>query len=185
MAISKRLRYEILKRDGYTCRYCGGRSPKVHLTIGHVVASTLGGGDEPTNLVTACWDCNSGKSSTTVDADVVQEVSADAKRWADARAVAVEILQAEYVAGEAHVQAFDDIWPEYLWRPDDWESTVRGYFARGLPIELLVEATKLASTLGRLDDYGRYRYFCGVCNKQLQRLDQLTENIVSEARNEP
>lgn len=41
MAISKRLRYEILKRDGYTCRYCGGRSPKVHLTIDHVVASTL------------------------------------------------------------------------------------------------------------------------------------------------
>lgn len=32
MAVSKRLRYEILRRDNHTCRYCGGAAPDVVLT---------------------------------------------------------------------------------------------------------------------------------------------------------
>lgn len=34
MAVSKRLRYEILRRDDHACRYCGDRAPDVKLTVG-------------------------------------------------------------------------------------------------------------------------------------------------------
>ncbi|AWN05089.1 HNH endonuclease [Gordonia phage Easley] len=37
MAVSKRLRYEILRRDNHTCRYCGATAPDVPLTVDHVV----------------------------------------------------------------------------------------------------------------------------------------------------
>lgn len=64
MAVSKRLRYEVLRRDSHTCRYCGASAPDVLLRVDHVTPVALGGTDTPENLVTACDPCNSGKSST-------------------------------------------------------------------------------------------------------------------------
>ncbi|MFF8482376.1 HNH endonuclease [Streptomyces antibioticus] len=64
MAVSKRLRYEIFRRDNHTCRYCGASAPNVPLRVDHVTPVALGGSDKPENLVTSCEPCNSGKSST-------------------------------------------------------------------------------------------------------------------------
>lgn len=77
MAVSRRLRFEILRRDGHTCRYCGAKAPEAALTVDHVIPVALGGGDEPNNLVAACSDCNSGKSSVPADAAVVEDVDED------------------------------------------------------------------------------------------------------------
>jgi hypothetical protein len=63
MAVSKRLRYEILRRDNHTCRYCGASAPDVPLRVDHVTPVALGGSDKPDNLVASCEACNSGKSS--------------------------------------------------------------------------------------------------------------------------
>ena len=63
MAVSKRLRYEILRRDRYTCRYCGASAPDAPMRVDHVTPVALGGTDHPSNLVAACEPCNSGKAS--------------------------------------------------------------------------------------------------------------------------
>jgi 5-methylcytosine-specific restriction endonuclease McrA len=60
MAITKRLRFEILRRDDFACRYCGGKAPDIELTVDHVTPKALGGTDEPTNNVWRyfcgiCW----------------------------------------------------------------------------------------------------------------------------------
>jgi hypothetical protein len=65
--LSKRLRFEILKRDGFRCRYCGANSSQVLMHVDHVVPVADGGGDDPANLVTACADCNLGKSDVPLD----------------------------------------------------------------------------------------------------------------------
>jgi hypothetical protein len=62
MAVSKRLRFEIFKRDGFACRYCGRRPPEVLLEADHIHPRSSGGEDEELNLVTSCSDCNRGKS---------------------------------------------------------------------------------------------------------------------------
>lgn len=41
--IGKKLRFEILKRDAFACRYCGRRAPNVELHIDHVVPVARGG----------------------------------------------------------------------------------------------------------------------------------------------
>lgn len=68
---SKRLRFEILKRDKFTCRYCG-RSPlqgdKVILEVDHVNPD---GPTSSNNLITACKDCNSGKSNIKLTSDKI------------------------------------------------------------------------------------------------------------------
>ena len=61
MSISKKLRFEVLARDGFKCVYCGRSSEEVILEIDHMMPKSKGGKDEFDNLVAACFDCNRGK----------------------------------------------------------------------------------------------------------------------------
>lgn len=60
-----KLRFEILKRDNFTCQYCG-RSPKtergVVLVMDHKHPASKGGDWSMENLITSCRECNAGKS---------------------------------------------------------------------------------------------------------------------------
>lgn len=113
MAVSRRLRFEILRRDGYTCRYCGASAPDVTLTVDHVVPVALGGGDEPNNLVTACRDCNAGKSSIAPDAELVADVDATSDRWTRALAAAADQSQSFTEAEQRALKWFVDTWHDY------------------------------------------------------------------------
>jgi hypothetical protein len=66
MGVSLGLRIRILARDGYRCIYCGAQPARTRLQVDHVVPRSKGGSDAPTNLVTACTDCNQGKSATAL-----------------------------------------------------------------------------------------------------------------------
>ncbi len=56
---------EILRRDNYTCQYCGQHVP--YLTVDHVIPRHLGGEHIWTNLVAACPHCNHRKGGRTID----------------------------------------------------------------------------------------------------------------------
>jgi 5-methylcytosine-specific restriction endonuclease McrA len=62
------LRFSILQRDGFRCRYCGrtGGDPGVVLHVDHVVPLAAGGVTREDNLRTACEECNLGKAARTV-----------------------------------------------------------------------------------------------------------------------
>lgn len=128
MAISRRLRFEILRRDGHTCRYCGAKAPDVVLEVDHVVPVTLGGSDDPANLVAACEACNRGKSSIPADAEIVEDVERDALRWKVAMERAVELHQLERALMAEQLEQFEDAWNrwghsiermEVVYLPDD------------------------------------------------------------------
>ncbi len=61
--ISKRVRFEVLERDGFRCHYCGLSSDATQLHIDHIVAVANGGSNKHDNLITACIDCNLGKGA--------------------------------------------------------------------------------------------------------------------------
>lgn len=65
--IPQGVRFNVLRRDEFRCRYCGRSSPDVVLHCDHVIAVANGGSDDEDNLVTACSDCNFGKGTKTVD----------------------------------------------------------------------------------------------------------------------
>jgi hypothetical protein len=66
-AISKTTRFEVLKRDRFTCRYCGAQAPAVVLVMEHVVPVAEGGTNDIMNLVAACEPCNQGKGARLLD----------------------------------------------------------------------------------------------------------------------
>ena len=66
------LRFEVFKRDGFRCRYCGRSAMDgVLLHADHVVPESKGGPTTLENLVTACIDCNLGKSNKDIDPSLV------------------------------------------------------------------------------------------------------------------
>lgn len=61
------IRFEVFKRDRFTCVYCGKTPPSVILECDHVIPSSKGGEDIMDNLVTACFECNRGKAARSLD----------------------------------------------------------------------------------------------------------------------
>lgn len=56
------LRFAVLERDGFRCRYCGKSADDgAVLHVDHIHPRVHDGSDELENLVTACFDCNLGK----------------------------------------------------------------------------------------------------------------------------
>lgn len=60
-AIPKNIRFEVFKRDSFTCQYCGRSAPDVQLEVDHIDPVADGGDNSILNLITSCRDCNRGK----------------------------------------------------------------------------------------------------------------------------
>ena len=58
-------RRNILRRDNYTCQYCGDQPPVSELTIDHIIPRSRNGMDSWSNVVTACKSCNNIKADRT------------------------------------------------------------------------------------------------------------------------
>lgn len=65
MLVTPKIRYQIMKRDRFTCQICGRKSPEVKLHVDHIKPVSKGGtlgGEKYNNLRTLCDLCNVGKS---------------------------------------------------------------------------------------------------------------------------
>lgn len=184
MAVSKRTRAEVLRRDGYACRYCGAKAPDVQLQIDHVIPTSLGGSDDPSNLVAACKDCNAGKSSSSPDEAVVAQVSEDAVRWAAAMKLAASNAEAARALAVEELKPWFDEWficsrPGRTYQlPADAEKTLAWYLAAGLPMEQLCEAARVACRAHRVDN--RFAYFIGVANNFLADLQETARRLIAD-----
>lgn len=189
MTVSKRLRYEILRRDNHACRYCGDAAPDVRLTVDHVVPTALGGSDDPDNLVTACVDCNAGKSASPPDAPLVDRVREDMLRWRDAIRHASELVAAEREVRDTHRRSFLAHWSDWTYEykgeqktvplPDDWPDAIDRFVAAGLETGDLVEA--IEQTMRKRYIRDEFRYFCGVCWTMVSHRQELAAAYLREA----
>lgn len=64
--LSPKLRFEILKRDNFTCQYCGKKGPEVVLEVDHIKPYKATKNNSPGNLITACKECNRGKRAKEI-----------------------------------------------------------------------------------------------------------------------
>ncbi len=72
--IGKKIRFEVFKRDKFTCQYCGEKAPEVVLNVDHIDPVANGGTNEMLNLITSCFSCNSGKSDRILtDSSIVEK----------------------------------------------------------------------------------------------------------------
>jgi hypothetical protein len=85
-AIKKSVRFEVFKRDSFSCQYCGAKSPDVVLEVDHIKPVAEGGDNSILNLVTACRACNAGKSDKALsDCAAVEKARAQAEELEERR----------------------------------------------------------------------------------------------------
>lgn len=194
MSISRRLRFEILRRDAHTCRYCGAQAPDVKLTVDHVIPTTLGGGDDPSNLVTACADCNAGKSSVPADAPIVADVDATAMLFAKAMEKAAEIRRADAAALDHAIWEFDKAWRAWRWnrtdaspdgeeipRPTDWQASIERFIGAGLDTADLMRLLNVAMNSKVYVD-NAWRYFCGCSWNAISDRQELARRLIEDGQ---
>lgn len=182
MAVSKRTRYEVLKRDNHSCRYCGASAPDATLTVDHVTPVALGGSDKPDNLVAACRDCNSGKSSTAPDAELVAQVGEDDMRWAAAVKRAADAMQAETTARIERHRWFLDEWHKwdssYESIPDGWSKSIDYWIGAGLPQEVLIDCLDIALMNRNVHHRDVFAYMGGIARKRIQELHDKARELL-------
>lgn len=169
MSISKRLRFEVFKRDNHTCQYCGRSAPEVVLQVDHIEPLSLGGENKPANLVTACRDCNSGKGSSSSDAARVAAPSVDSMRWARALDEAAADHRRYRATEEEAIAAFRYNWPSTT-PPDDFEDTVRKFVRMGLDATDVVRIVEKADKRATGGLRHTWLYFCKVCWSEVRTI---------------
>lgn len=125
--LSKRLRFEIFKRDGFRCIYCGATPLQRPLHVDHVEAVANGGTDDPANLVTACDACNLGKAAVRLGdkALPVEAVNEAQKEQPDQIRAYLEAQREIARAKSAVVEALEDYWLERVGIEPDYHMLPR------------------------------------------------------------
>ena len=188
MSVSVKTRFEVYKRDRFTCTYCGKHPPDVLLEVDHVVPRAAGGSDAIDNLTTACLDCNRGKGARMLEEGTVPgvhpaTVAAMEERLAQTRAYIESLRGLQSMTGqmigeviEAWARAFHateeqredgSYWvlPMGGYFPD--ERTIRR-FVRGLPLERVLEAVDITASRFSQSNDDAVRYFYGVGHSMIR-----------------
>lgn len=165
-SLSKRTRFEVFKRDGFSCQYCGEHPPKVILHVDHIVSIKEGGVDDMDNLVTSCATCNLGKAAQPLS--VVPQSLKDKAADVEERE---EQLFGYYAVMEGRRQRIEgEAWQvaEVL----DPGCSKRGFNKADLrSIKKFIEALGFHEVLDSMEAavsrvrsrYGAFKYFCGTC----------------------
>lgn len=186
MAVTKRVRYEVLRRDNFACRYCGGSAPEVVLTVDHVIPVALGGSDDPTNLVAACSDCNAGKTSVAPDSPIVADANMQAAAWSRAMEQAAAERAADHDRMRALTDEFREKWDAWKWTDKlgkhhqisiagNWRSSVEQFLAAGLPLSELIALIEVAMGAKTTDEW---RYFCGCAWRRVREAQERAAEIL-------
>lgn len=162
--LSRRTRFEIFKRDLFTCQYCGATPPQVLLEVDHIEPIALGGTNDSDNLVTACEPCNRGKAA--VPLSVVPQSLADKAAEVAEREEQLAGYQAILKAKRERVEA--DVWAVFgRWRGqtetthERFQSVKR--FVELLGVDEVIEIVDITLAAGVHNERREFLYFCKVC----------------------
>lgn len=163
--ISKTLRFEIFKRDAFTCQYCGNKPPAVVLEVDHVIPVAEGGGNEDHNLITSCFDCNRGKGATSLSV-IPQTIEGRAEliRERQEQVAAFDALLREQKSRSE--SAVDDVARIYEEAFRGWMLSASARISIDRFIKHLAPAEverAMEMACARKPSGAAFKYFCGIC----------------------
>lgn len=180
-SLSLRARFDVFKRDRFTCQYCGRKPPDALLEVDHIDPVANGGSDDDLNLITSCFECNRGKA----DGELTDIPDARAAQIADmqARTAQTEALSQFLIEERARIEALvseiDGYWISRLkptrgkssWGLNDQGRNSIRVFLKSLSPPEIKEAMEIAASRFPAvpSQSGRtWRYFCGICWKWIK-----------------
>jgi 5-methylcytosine-specific restriction endonuclease McrA len=163
VSIPKQLRFEVFKRDKFTCQYCGRSAPDVVLNIDHIKPVAEFGTNDILNLITSCFDCNSGKRDKLLSDDTIIKRQQSQLEALQERKEQIEMMF-EWKKGLLEI---DDQITNQL--ADYWSELVTGYslndngrtglkkLSRKFQLDEIMTAMKIASEQYLVLENGEYK----------------------------
>lgn len=178
-SMSKKLRFEAFKRDGFQCQYCGNVPPRVTLELDHIDPVANGGNNEIDNLITACFDCNRGKSDrllTSIPQSVNEKAEVLAER--EEQLIAYQgIIRQRQARLQIEIDQVSDIYTEFV--PEyELSATARmtvQRFIERLGVIEVEEAMRISGNRWIYADKKIFKYFCGICWNKIRRMEGIGE----------
>lgn len=168
--LSKKTRFEVFKRDGFLCQYCGAHPPAAVLVVDHITPVAGGGDNEMDNLATSCEPCNQGKSDrplSSVSKSLAQKAAETAER------------EEQLLGYQRVMQERRDRLDQETWRivdalegsqTDTYSiANLRSIkmFLERIGFDEVLDAAELAY-IAPVHANRMFRYFCGVCWKRIK-----------------
>lgn len=167
--LSKKIRFDVFKRDSFCCQYCGQTPPSVVLEVDHINPVAAGGTDEIDNLTTSCFDCNRGKSDGLLQ-NVPQTVRQKAELLREKELQLSElkkILKKQRARENEDIASIEAVFKRYFPQKeftDQFRDSIRNNFLRFIQVDDLERA--MDKSCSYIRDPGRAtKYFCGICWK--------------------
>ena len=166
-AISKRKRFEVFKRDAFTCQYCGAHPPSAILHVDHIHPVSKGGGNDIDNLITACQPCNSGKSNVELN-DVPQSLQDKAAMVLEREAQIKgyqSVMDAKRLRLEEEAAQICEVYETFnpgFTLTDKSMVTIRMFIDK-LGVHCVQSAMELAWAVRKVRTGGEFKYFCVIC----------------------
>lgn len=165
--LSKKARFEVFKRDDFTCTYCGQKPPTVVLEVDHIVPVAKGGKNGMDNLITACFDCNRGKGAGVLTA-IPESLKDKASRVKEAEAQLKEYRKVMTAKQEREKR---DAWAvvHELFGDDcheigkDWFRSIMRFHERLDHLDVMYAAETARHRKYSARDAALFSYFCGIC----------------------
>ena len=181
MSISKKLRFEVFKRDNFCCGYCGRTPPEITLEIDHINPKSKGGKNDINNYITSCFDCNRGKrnipltvipNSLTINLEILKEKEIQLKEYNKyIRKIKKRLENDATLISNIYTEYF----PEFCLSKHFKRVTLQR-FQKSLPLHEIIDAMGLAcSKINDQDD--SIKYFCGVCWKKIKNKTDIQFNF--------
>lgn len=166
-ALSKKTRFEVFKRDRFTCVYCGATPPGVLLHVDHVLAVANGGTNAIENLVTSCQPCNLGKSDRLLDVvpASVREKAAEAAEREEQVIEYQKLLASIRLRIEDEAWEVADVFCNHFNKDGirkDWLLSIKRFVER-LGLYETLRAMEIAVVKKPYSANTCFTYFCGVC----------------------
>lgn len=164
-SLTKKIRFEVFKRDGFVCQYCGERPPSVVLEVDHLTPVSKGGTNHIDNLATSCFDCNRGKGATELTS-VPQSVAERAKlarESEDQLAAMSEIVMEKTQRLKNETWHVIEIYNSELTEIDKNDFNSIANFIEVLGFDTVCSAMRQAASNDRIRGNGHFKYFCGIC----------------------
>lgn len=180
-ALSKKTRFDVFKRDLFTCQYCGAHPPGVLLHVDHIVSVASGGRNDKDNLVTACEPCNAGKGARELTA-VPESLANKARRIAESER---QLLGYQAIMESKRNRLDDEVWrvadelkpgsPE-MGIGVAWLASIRR-FIQALGLDETLDAAQIANDRWPYNrgDSKALKYFCGVCWNKIRRAEEAAD----------
>jgi hypothetical protein len=176
-AISNKLRFDVFKRDGFICQYCGNHPPKAILHIDHITPVKLGGDNDINNLITSCNICNSGKAATPLSSipKSLKDTAKDIKLREAQITGYNKVIKEQYDRIEKECWLISNLFLEAMGHKlnsiDRAKFASIKLFISKLGVYETLDAMEIATSKNINHEQAVWRYFCGICWNKVKEVE--------------